>query len=138
MSQAGQEAASTDKPITKCPQNMSEAGYRCVCLNARSIINKKNKLNIMEEDIDPHIIGITESWANTDITYAELGLTGYVMFRRDRIGRRAGGVILYVKESIQAYEIKLESEADYDEAVWCKIVSGNSKLTIGLVYQVQA
>ena len=44
------------------------------------------------------------------------------MFRRDKIGKRGGVVILYVKESIQAYEIKLESEADYDEAVWCKIV----------------
>ena len=57
------------------------------------------------------------------------------MFRRDRIGRRGGGVILYVKESIQAYEIKLEREAECDEAVWCKIVSGNSDLTIGLVYR---
>ena len=57
------------------------------------------------------------------------------MFRKGRIGRRGGGVILYVKESIQAYEIKLEREADCDEAVWCKIVSGNSKLTIGLVYR---
>ena len=57
------------------------------------------------------------------------------MFRRDRVGRRGGGVILYVKEYIQAYEIQLESEADYDEAVWCKIVSGNSKLTSGLVYR---
>ena len=75
------------------------------------------------------------SWANTDITDAELGLKGYVMFRRDRIGRRGGRVILYVKESIQAYEIKLESKADYDEAVWCKIVSRNSKLTIGLVHR---
>ena len=55
------------------------------------------ELNIMVEDIDPHIIGIFESWANTDITYAVLGLTGYVMFRRDRIGRRGAGVILYVK-----------------------------------------
>ena len=45
------------------------------------------------------------------------------------------GVILYVKESIQAYEIKLERKADCDEAVWCKIVSGNKKLTIGLVYR---
>ena len=89
----------------------------------------------MVEYTDPHIIGITESWANTDITDAELGLTGYVMFRRDRIGRRGGEVILYVKKSIQAYEIKLERKADYDEAVWCKIVSGNSKLTIGLVYR---
>ena len=85
-------------------------------------------------EIDPRIIGITESLANIDITDAELGLTGYVMFRRDRIGRRGGGVILYIKESIQAYEIKLEREADCDEAVWCKIVSGNLKLTIGLVY----
>ena len=50
------------------------------------------------------------------------------MSRRDRIGRRGGGVILYGKEYIQAYEIKLEREADCDEAVWCKIVSGNKKL----------
>ena len=57
------------------------------------------------------------------------------MFRRDRIGRRGEGVILYVKGSIQAGEIELEGEADCDEAVWCKIVSGNSTLTIGLVYR---
>ena len=84
----------------------------------------------MVEDIDPHIIGITELRANIDITYAKIGLTGFVMFRKDRIGRRGGGVILYGKETIQAYEIKLEREADCDEAV-----SGNSKLTIGLVYR---
>ena len=47
----------------------------------------------MVDDIKPHIIGITESWANNDITNAELGLEGYVMFRKDRIGRRGGGVL---------------------------------------------
>ena len=125
LSKFSNEATSTDKPITKWPKNMPEAGYRCVCLNARSIVNKKNEFNIMVTDIDPHINGIAESWANTDITDAELGLTGYVMFRRDRIGRRGGEVILYVKESIQAGEIKLERKADYDEAGWCKIVSVN-------------
>ena len=65
-----------------------------MCLNARSIVNKKNELNIMVEDIDPHIIGITESWANTDITDAELVLTGYVMLRRDRIGRGGGSYFI--------------------------------------------
>ena len=45
------------------------------------------------------------------------------MFRRDRIGRRGGGVFLYIKESIQAYEIKLEREAHCDEAFWCNIVT---------------
>ena len=35
--------------------------------------------NVMFHHSDPHIIGITESWANKDITDAELGLEGYVM-----------------------------------------------------------
>ena len=37
----------------------------------------------MVADIDPHVIGITESWANEDIVDAELALTGYVVFRKD-------------------------------------------------------
>ena len=40
------------------------------------------------------------------------------MFRKDRRERRGGGVILYIKESIQAYEITLKSEADCEEAIW--------------------
>ena len=92
-------------------------------MSVRSIVNKKNELNIMVQDSNPHIIGITESWANEDISDAELGLTGYVMFRRDRIGRRGGGVNLYIKEYNQADEIKLEREANCDEAVWCNIVT---------------
>ena len=95
MPQTEQEATSTHKPVTGCPENISEAAYKCVCINARSIVNKKNELNIMVEDTDPHIVSITESRANKDILYAELGLTRYVMFRRDRIGRR-GGSFFYI------------------------------------------
>ena len=57
------------------------------------------------------------------------------MFRKDGLGRKGGGVILYIKESIQAYEIQLEKEAECEEAVWCNIVTGNSTLTVGLVYR---
>ena len=69
-------------------------GIKCLCLNAGSIINNKNELNIMVDDIKPHIIGIIDSCANNDITDDGMGLTGYVMFRKDRIGRRGGGVLL--------------------------------------------
>ena len=131
----GTDKDSTKKTAKNSLENSTTFGYKCVCLNARSIVNKRNELNIMVEDTDPHIIGITESWATPDISDAELGMTGYVMFRKDRIGRRGGGVILYIKKSIQAYEIKLEKEAECEEAVWCNIVSGNSTLTVGLVYR---
>ena len=55
----------------------------------------------MVDDITPHIIGITESWANNDITDAELVLEGYAMFRKDRMGRKGGGVLVYIKDTIQ-------------------------------------
>ena len=92
-----------------------------MCLNARSIINKKTELNIMVDDIKPHIIGITESWANNDITNAELGLEGYVVFRKDRIGRRGGGVLLYIKDTIPASEVQLHEEAYCNDAIYCRI-----------------
>ena len=38
--------------------NTSKSEIKCVCLNARSIINKKTELNIMVDDIKPHIIQI--------------------------------------------------------------------------------
>ena len=34
-----------NKPISNHPKNISKKGYRCVCLNARSIVNKKNEFN---------------------------------------------------------------------------------------------
>ena len=88
----------------------------------------------MVDDIKPHSIGITESWAHNDITDAELGLEGYVMFRKDRIGKK-GGVLLYIKENIPAYEVQLSEEADCNEAIWCKLVTGHTTVTIGVVYR---
>ena len=90
----------------------------------------------MVGDIKPHLKGITESWANNDITDAELGREGCVMFRKHRMGRRGGGVLLYFKETILAYEVglQLQDEADYNEAIWCKLVTEHTTgITIGVV-----
>ena len=95
----------------------------------------KNELNLMVDDIKPHITGITESWANNDITYADLRLEGYVMFRKYRIGRRGGVVLLYIKETIPAYEVQLHEEANCNEAIWCKLVTGHTTVTIVVVYR---
>ena len=44
-----------DKRSKNIERNTSESGIKCVCLNARSIINKKTELNIMVDDIKPLI-----------------------------------------------------------------------------------
>ena len=74
MPQTGQHTSRTHRSETKCPDNISAAGFKCVCLNARSIVSKKSDLNIIVEAVDPHKIGITELCANKDLSDADLGL----------------------------------------------------------------
>ena len=55
------------------------------------------------------------------------------MFRKDIMGRRGGGVLLYIKDTIPAYEVQLQEEAGCHEAIWCKLVTGHTTITIGVV-----
>ena len=57
------------------------------------------------------------------------------MFRKDRMGKRGGGVLLYIKETIPAYEVQLQEEAECKEALWCNLVTGHTTITIGVVYR---
>ena len=57
------------------------------------------------------------------------------MFRKDRMGRRGGGVLLYIKDTIPAYEVQLQEEADCNQAIWCKLGTGHTTVTIGVVYR---
>ena len=37
--------------------------------------------------------------------------------------------------AIPAYEVQLSEEAECNEAIWCKLVSGHTTVTIGVVYR---
>ena len=51
------------------------------------------------------------------------------------MGRRGGGVLLYIKDTISAYEVHLQEDADFNETIWCKLVTGHTPVTIGVVYR---
>ena len=57
------------------------------------------------------------------------------MFSKDIMGRRGGGVLLYIKETIPAYEVQIQEEADCNEAIWCNLVTGHTTVTIRVVYR---
>ena len=44
-------------------------------------------------------------------------------------------MMLYFKENIQAYEIQIEAEAGFSEAIWCNLESHGSKIIVGVVYR---
>ena len=61
--------------------------------NADSIVNKFEEFKERSTRYD--IVGIVESWATEQIGDAELQLDGFVMYRRDRIGVKGGGLLMY-------------------------------------------
>jgi len=81
-------------------------------------------------DINPDIIGITETWTTKNVLDAEIHLSGYQMFRCDRnTENRGGGVLLYVRDSLKATEVHIKS--GFGEHVWCQI----GELTVGVIYR---
>jgi len=108
--------------------------------NIRSILNRNKKEELMgiliENKID--ILGITESWTHPEVGDAEINLMGYQVFRRDRKldcsnKTRGGGVLLYVKDKLIAYEIQ-----DFDaqcEALWVGVRNSMGEIIIGVCYK---
>ena len=126
----------TEIPNTKIPKY----DLKCMYTNIRSILNRNKKEELIgiltENKID--ILGITESWTHAEIGDAEINLNGYQVFRRDRKldisnKTRGGGVLLYVKENLTAYEIH-EIDAQC-EALWVGIRNSMGEIIIGVCYK---
>ena len=105
--------------------------------NSRSIINKIDILRgiTCTENLD--IIGITETWLDIADKHflPEVEIDGYTFYHKDRVGRKGGGVALYVKNTLNSYAnntIKSDSNA---ESLWVDIVAGGRKIVIGIMYR---
>ena len=78
-------------------------GTSILLLNAGSIKNKLDELFCIMDSMNPtpHIIGITETWLNQNITDSELCYNSdYCVFRNDRSCKGGGGVCLIIHKSL--------------------------------------
>ena len=111
---------------------------KCFYTNARSIVNKKNELELYIMEERPDIIAITETWAVESIEDSELKIEGYTMIRRDRIlgeKTRGGGVLLYIIESVDVIVRDDIVNSNILECAWCEIVMGGEKSLIRVCYR---
>ena len=60
------------------------------------LVNKIDQFEVRIHELNPDIIGITESWAGSHILDSELAIEGYDLFRKDRsVDRMGGGLVEY-------------------------------------------
>jgi len=72
------------------------AQRKCLCTSTRSMGNKQEELEaiVLLESYD--LIAIMETWWDESHDW-NVTLDGYRLFRRDRRGRRGGGVALFLE-----------------------------------------
>ena len=79
----------------------SPKSLRIAHLNICRLRNKLDELKVLQELCKFDIIGITESHLNNKDRNSELNIDGLKFVRRDRIGRKGGGCVLYYREDLE-------------------------------------
>lgn len=94
--------------------------------NARSVLNKTDKLEAVILGHNPHVVVITETWLRDEIDDTDVFPTDYRAFGRDRHTRGAGVAVL-VRQNITA--VFLRQAANF-EALSLKILCRNTSFYI--------
>ncbi|KAK4811052.1 hypothetical protein QYF61_016338 [Mycteria americana] len=110
------------------------AQLKCLYTNARSMGNKQEELEAIVHHENCDMVAITETWWEDSHNWSAT-MDGYKLFRRDRRGRRGGGVALYVRESLDSLE--LDDGDDRVECLWVRIRGKANKadIVVGVCYR---
>ncbi|MBM6549251.1 endonuclease/exonuclease/phosphatase family protein [Streptococcus dysgalactiae subsp. equisimilis] len=106
-----------------------------VTFNARSLVNKLGSLRSLVTSSNPDIILVTETWLTEEISIESTSIPDYNCFRNNRLTRRGGGCLAYVKQSLSA---KLLQHPIFDiisDSIWVSIPLEHQELLIGCVYR---
>ena len=105
----------------------------CAYTNANSVIGKMTELRHRADAYD--LIGIVESWGTDAVYDSELAIQGFKMLRIDRRESKGGGLLLYIREDLEAVECNDTMGNQFKESLWCTIrTASKSKLLVGLIY----
>ena len=116
---------------------------KCCLINARSLvnINKRDELELYMRLYDLDIVGVTESWMTAQMQDSEVQIGGFTLYRKDRgeiRDSRGGGVLLFVKDSIDSAINEDLSELSC-ESLWIKIyMDKNYSINLGICYRSES
>ena len=77
---------------------------KCIYTNVSSKGNKQQELEAIVQPENYNVVTITETWWDNSHN-CKATMNGYQLFRRDRQGRRGGGISLYFRECFDCMEL---------------------------------
>jgi exonuclease III len=102
--------------------------------NAQSLANsvKTAELNLLLLEHNPDILAVTETWLNHQFSLKVWD--SYVIFRKDRVGRQGGGVLLGVLKELCPLEIQIQCPSGCEAVAISCHDSNNSPIVIVCLY----
>ncbi|GAB0199842.1 hypothetical protein GRJ2_002449600 [Grus japonensis] len=96
--------------------------------------HKQEELEALAQSQCYDIIGISETWWEESCDWCAV-MDGYRLFRRDRQGRRGGGVALYVTEGLDCTELSVGNSTV--ESLWVRFKGQANKgdVIVGVYYR---
>ena len=82
------------------------------------------------------MLALTETWLDPSIPDSYLDLPDFQIFRRDRVRKRVGGVMLLIHMSIPASEMHIEPQRSPPSDIICiDVVLGGVKFCVVIAYR---
>ena len=110
-------------------------------INCRSLLNKREELENIIEQLKPNIICLTETWFDGSVSPKEYVPDGYKIIRHDRTElfktkygkNNGGGVAILYKEHIKIQKISIITDS-IEEILWVRVKT-KFNLLLGILYR---
>ncbi|PKU42802.1 rna-directed dna polymerase from mobile element jockey-like [Limosa lapponica baueri] len=109
-----------NEPGGKGPRTRLKSGaqLKCIYANACSMGHKQEELEAIVRQDSYDVVAITETWWDDGHNW-NAAMNVYKLLRRNRQGRRGGGVALYIRECFDC--IELDSRDDEVKCLWIRM-----------------
>jgi len=113
------------------------APQRCLniaILNCRSLLSKVLFLNLFIDIHNCDLLFLSKTWLCEKTTSSSLSIPGFQVYRKDRSGgRRAGGVMILVKNNLPSCQVELDCPYNLISDICCVDIQISQKnLSINL------
>lgn len=103
-------------------------------LNIRSLVPKLDDLQVLLQRYGgAHVLGLSETWLDGGVSDAEVSVSGFCIYRKDR-DRRGGGIAVYVATDVGCVR-RRDLEEEGIEALWLEIKMKKMQILVCNVYR---
>eukprot|EP00112_Aurelia_sp_Birch-Aquarium-sp1_P008427 Seg1927.10 transcript_id=Seg1927.10/GoldUCD/mRNA.D3Y31 product="hypothetical protein" protein_id=Seg1927.10/GoldUCD/D3Y31 len=113
---------------------MNMQGLRVAHINCCSLIGKFTEINMLLQNCNVDVLGITETHLNQRIEDRGIAVEGYELQRFDRVHKKGGGCLVYYREDLDVVP-RPDLRNNELEAIWIEVICKSQRLLIGTVYR---